>query len=109
MKIYAPFAGIVHYHVAAGDTVTTGQKLASVEATEHHRGPQRRRSARDPGGGLGHSPAAPPTTIPGGLFKTPSREPSDQGPCSSSPETWMGLRALLPLWRLFMIGGVGGV
>ena len=34
MKIYAPFAGIVHYHVAAGDTVTTGQKLASVEATK---------------------------------------------------------------------------
>lgn len=34
MKIYAPFAGIVHYHVAAGDTVTTGQKLASVEATD---------------------------------------------------------------------------
>ena len=33
MKIYAPFAGIVHYHVATGDTVTTGQKLASVEAT----------------------------------------------------------------------------
>ena len=31
MKIYAPFAGIVHYHVAA---VTTGQKLASVEATK---------------------------------------------------------------------------
>ena len=34
MKIYAPFAGIVHYHVATGDTVTTGQKLASVEATK---------------------------------------------------------------------------
>ena len=34
MKIYAPFAGIVHYYVAAGDTVITGQKLASVEATK---------------------------------------------------------------------------
>jgi len=34
MKIYAPFAGIVHYHVATGDVITTGQKLASVEATK---------------------------------------------------------------------------
>ena len=34
MKIYAPFAGIVHYHVAVRDTVTTGQNLASVEATK---------------------------------------------------------------------------
>ena len=34
MKIYAPFAGIVHYHVAAGDVITTGQNLASVEATK---------------------------------------------------------------------------
>lgn len=32
MKIYAPFAGIVHYHVAVGDTVHAGQELASVEA-----------------------------------------------------------------------------
>ncbi|MCQ9370573.1 acetyl-CoA carboxylase biotin carboxyl carrier protein subunit [Corynebacterium sp. 35RC1] len=32
MKICAPFAGIVHYKVAAGDRVETGQELASVEA-----------------------------------------------------------------------------
>lgn len=32
MKICAPFAGIVHYKVGLGDTVDTGQELASVEA-----------------------------------------------------------------------------
>ncbi len=34
MKICAPFAGIVHYKVAVGDTVVTGQELASVEAVK---------------------------------------------------------------------------
>lgn len=34
MKICAPFAGIVHYHVAVGDIVETGQQLASVEAVK---------------------------------------------------------------------------
>ncbi|AHI22651.1 acetyl-CoA carboxylase biotin carboxyl carrier protein subunit [Corynebacterium vitaeruminis] len=34
MKICAPFAGIVHFHVAVGDTVETGQELASVEAVK---------------------------------------------------------------------------
>ena len=34
MKICAPFAGIVHFKVAVGDTVTTGQELASVEAVK---------------------------------------------------------------------------
>ncbi|MCS4534796.1 biotin/lipoyl-containing protein [Corynebacterium sp. HS2168-gen11] len=34
MEIYAPFAGIVHYKVAVGDTVVAGQELASVEAVK---------------------------------------------------------------------------
>ncbi|MDO5099294.1 MAG: biotin/lipoyl-containing protein [Corynebacterium sp.] len=34
MKICAPFAGIVHFKVAEGDKVTTGQELASVEAVK---------------------------------------------------------------------------
>ncbi|MDT9408748.1 acetyl-CoA carboxylase biotin carboxyl carrier protein subunit [Corynebacterium rouxii] len=34
MKICAPFAGIVRYKVSQGDAVTTGQELASVEATK---------------------------------------------------------------------------
>lgn len=32
MKICAPFAGIVHYFVAEGDTVDTGTQLGTVEA-----------------------------------------------------------------------------
>lgn len=34
MKIHAPFAGIVRYHVADGDKVTTGDALATVEAVK---------------------------------------------------------------------------
>lgn len=34
MKICAPFAGIVHYKVAVGEIVATGQELASVEAVK---------------------------------------------------------------------------
>lgn len=34
MKICAPFAGIVHYRVAAGDRVDTGDPLATVEAVK---------------------------------------------------------------------------
>lgn len=34
MKICAPFAGIVHYRVAAGARVTTGDQLATVEAVK---------------------------------------------------------------------------
>lgn len=32
MKIFAPFAGIVHYFVTEGELVSTGEKLATVEA-----------------------------------------------------------------------------
>lgn len=32
MDICAPFAGIVRFHVLAGDRVTTGEPLATVEA-----------------------------------------------------------------------------
>ena len=34
MNICAPFAGIVRYHVAPGQTVTTGEVLATVEAVK---------------------------------------------------------------------------
>ncbi len=34
MKICAPFAGIVHYFVAEGDPVTTGEQLGTVEAVK---------------------------------------------------------------------------
>lgn len=34
MNICAPFAGIVRYHVAAGDHVDTGAALATVEAVK---------------------------------------------------------------------------
>lgn len=34
MKICAPFAGIVRYHVAPGQTVATGDVLATVEAVK---------------------------------------------------------------------------
>ena len=34
MDICAPFAGIVRFHVAAGDTVDTGEPLATVEAVK---------------------------------------------------------------------------
>lgn len=34
MKICAPFAGIVHYRVAEGTRVTTGDPLAIVEAVK---------------------------------------------------------------------------
>lgn len=34
MNIFAPFAGIVRYHVAVGDTVATGDRLATVEAVK---------------------------------------------------------------------------
>lgn len=34
MEICAPFAGIVHYHVAVGDTVATGEPVATVEAVK---------------------------------------------------------------------------
>ncbi|QGU01871.1 Biotin/lipoyl attachment protein [Corynebacterium kalinowskii] len=34
MKICAPFAGIVRYVVATGDTVTTGDVLAMVETVK---------------------------------------------------------------------------
>ncbi|GAB3595219.1 Biotin/lipoyl attachment protein [Corynebacterium faecale] len=32
MKICAPFAGIVHYFVAEGDPVKTGEQIGTVEA-----------------------------------------------------------------------------
>lgn len=34
MNICAPFAGIVRYHVAPGQTVATGEVLATVEAVK---------------------------------------------------------------------------
>ncbi|MDD7581311.1 acetyl-CoA carboxylase biotin carboxyl carrier protein subunit [Corynebacterium sp. 32222D000AT] len=34
MEICAPFAGIVRYHVAEGDTVDAGAPVATVEATK---------------------------------------------------------------------------
>ena len=34
MKIYAPFAGIVHYKIAIGEIVDTSQEVASVEAVK---------------------------------------------------------------------------
>lgn len=34
MEICAPFAGIVHYHVAVGDAVATGDPVATVEAVK---------------------------------------------------------------------------
>lgn len=34
MKICAPFAGIVRYHVTPGQTVATGEILATVEAVK---------------------------------------------------------------------------
>ncbi len=34
MKIHAPFAGIVRYHVAPGQAVATGDVLATVEAVK---------------------------------------------------------------------------
>lgn len=34
MKICAPFAGIVHYRVAEGTRVNTGDELAAVEAVK---------------------------------------------------------------------------
>ncbi|AWB82028.1 acetyl-CoA carboxylase biotin carboxyl carrier protein subunit [Corynebacterium yudongzhengii] len=34
MKIFAPFAGIIRYHVAEGQKVTTGDVLATVEAVK---------------------------------------------------------------------------
>lgn len=34
MEICAPFAGIVHYNVAVGEHVNTGQQLGSVEAVK---------------------------------------------------------------------------
>ncbi|EEW50582.1 Biotin-requiring enzyme [Corynebacterium efficiens YS-314] len=34
MKICAPFAGIVHYFVAEGDAVATGEQLGTVEAVK---------------------------------------------------------------------------
>lgn len=34
MKIYAPFAGIVRCHVDVGEKISTGQELATVEATK---------------------------------------------------------------------------
>ncbi len=34
MNICAPFAGIVRYHVEAGQEVATGQAIATVEATK---------------------------------------------------------------------------
>ena len=34
MNICAPFAGIVRYHVAAGQVVEAGQGIATVEATK---------------------------------------------------------------------------
>lgn len=34
MNVCAPFAGIVHYLVSAGDTVSAGQTLASVETVK---------------------------------------------------------------------------
>ena len=34
MDICAPFAGIVRYHVSAGDSVDTGDPLATVEAVK---------------------------------------------------------------------------
>ncbi|AZA11313.1 biotin/lipoyl-containing protein [Corynebacterium gerontici] len=34
MKIHAPFAGIVHFLVTPGESVRTGQALASVEAVK---------------------------------------------------------------------------
>ena len=34
MKIFAPFAGIVHYRVSQGESVDTGQVVAVVEAVK---------------------------------------------------------------------------
>lgn len=34
MDICAPFAGIVRYHVAVGDTVAAGDPIATVEAVK---------------------------------------------------------------------------
>lgn len=34
MKICAPFAGIVRYHVAVGDTVAPGEVVATIETTK---------------------------------------------------------------------------
>lgn len=34
MQIHAPFAGIVRYHVSAGQQVATGDVLATVEAVK---------------------------------------------------------------------------
>lgn len=34
MDIHAPFAGTVRYHVAVGDAVETGDRLATVEAVK---------------------------------------------------------------------------
>lgn len=34
MNIYAPFAGIVRYHVTEGQTVSTGEVLATVETVK---------------------------------------------------------------------------
>ena len=34
MKIYAPFAGIASCHVDVGEKISTGQELATVEATK---------------------------------------------------------------------------
>lgn len=34
MKIHAPFAGIVRYHVTEGQAVATGDTLATVEAVK---------------------------------------------------------------------------
>ncbi|MDN6461157.1 MAG: acetyl-CoA carboxylase biotin carboxyl carrier protein subunit, partial [Corynebacterium flavescens] len=34
MKIFAPFAGIVRYHVEEGEKVSAGDNIATVEATK---------------------------------------------------------------------------
>lgn len=34
MEIFAPFAGIVRFHVSEGERVETGQVLATVEAVK---------------------------------------------------------------------------
>ncbi|MGO2640439.1 MULTISPECIES: acetyl-CoA carboxylase biotin carboxyl carrier protein subunit [Corynebacterium] len=34
MKIFAPFAGIVRYHVKEGEKVSAGDIIATVEATK---------------------------------------------------------------------------
>ncbi|WP_304349038.1 biotin/lipoyl-containing protein [Corynebacterium frankenforstense] len=34
MEIHAPFAGTIRYHVAVGDTVGTGDHLATIEAAK---------------------------------------------------------------------------